>query len=87
MKNRKIPLRSCVVSKEKLPKQELIRVVRNNENLVFVDLTGKSNGRGAYIKKDIDILEKAIKSKALERHLEIAIPDSVYEELRNIIEN
>lgn len=87
MKNRKIPLRSCVVSKEKLPKQELIRVVKNNENLVFVDLTGKSNGRGAYIKKDIGVLEKAIKSKALERHLGVAIPDSVYEELRNIIEN
>lgn len=87
MKNRKIPLRSCVVSKEKLPKQELIRVVKNNENLVFVDLIGKSNGRGAYIKKDIEVLEKAIKSKALERHLEVAIPDSVYEELRNIIEN
>jgi len=87
MKNRKIPLRTCVVSKEKLPKQELIRVVKNNENLVFVDLTGKSNGRGAYIKKDIDVLEKAIKSKALERHLEVVIPDSVYEELKNIIEN
>ena len=86
MKNRKIPLRSCVVSKEKLPKQELIRVVKNNENLVFVDLTGKSNGRGAYIKKDIEVLEKAVKSKALERHLEVVIPDSVYEELKNIIE-
>ena len=86
MKNKKIPLRTCVVSKEKLPKQELVRVVKNNENIVFVDLTGKSNGRGAYIKKDIDVLEKAIKSKALERHLEIEIPNSVYDELRNIIE-
>lgn len=86
MKNRKIPLRTCVVSKEKLPKQELIRVVKNNENIVFVDLTGKSNGRGAYIKKDIDVLEKAIKSKALERHLEVEIPSSVYEELKSIIE-
>ena len=86
MKNKKIPLRTCIISKEKLPKQELIRVVKNNENIVFVDLTGKSNGRGAYIKKDIDVLEKAIKSKALERHLEIEIPNSVYDELRNIIE-
>lgn len=86
MKNRKIPLRTCVVSKEKLPKQELIRVVKNNENQVFVDLTGKSNGRGAYIKRDIDVLEKAIKAKILERHLEIEIPDSVYEELKEIIE-
>lgn len=86
MKNRKIPLRTCVISKEKLPKQELIRVVKNNEDKVFVDLTGKSNGRGAYIKKDKDVLEKAIKSKALERHLEVVIPDNVYDELRIIIE-
>lgn len=86
MKNKKIPLRTCIVSKEKLPKQELIRIVKNNENMVFVDLTGKSNGRGAYIKKDIDVLEKAISSKILERHLEIEIPDNVYVELREIIE-
>lgn len=86
MKNKKIPLRTCVVSKEKLPKQELVRIVKNNENNVFVDLTGKSNGRGAYIKKDVDVLEKAIKSKILERHLEIEIPNSIYNDLRNIIE-
>ena len=86
MKNKKIPLRTCVVSKEKLPKQELVRVVKNNENIVFVDLTGKSNGRGAYIKKDIGVLDKAIKSKILERHLEVKIPESIYEELKLIIE-
>ena len=56
MKNKKIPLRTCVVTKEKLEKKDLIRVVKNNENEVFVDLTGKANGRGAYIKKDIDVL-------------------------------
>jgi len=86
MKNKKIPLRTCIISKEKLPKQELIRIVKNNENIVFVDLIGKSNGRGAYIKKDKEVLEKAIKTKALERHLEIEIPDSIYEELKIIIE-
>lgn len=86
MKTKKIPLRTCIVSKEKLPKQELIRIVKNNENQVFIDLTGKSNGRGAYIKKDIDVLNKAIKSKALEHHLEIEIPENIYEELKNIIE-
>lgn len=86
MKNKKIPLRTCVVSKEKLPKQELLRVVKNNENVVFVDIIGKSNGRGAYIKKDLGVLEKAIKSKILERQLEVEIPDSVYEEIRKIIE-
>ena len=86
MKNKKIPLRTCVVSKEKLPKQELLRIVKNNENVVFVDIIGKSNGRGAYIKKDLDVLEKTIKSKILERQLEVEIPDSVYEEIRKIIE-
>ena len=85
MKTKKIPLRSCVVSKEKLPKQELIRVVKNKENEVFIDLTGKANGRGAYIKKDLAILEKAIKSKALEKHLETKIENSIYEELKIII--
>lgn len=85
MKTKKIPLRSCVVSKEKLPKQELIRVVKNKDNEVFIDLTGKANGKGAYIKKDLAILEKAIKSKALEKHLETKIENSIYEELKNII--
>lgn len=86
MKNKKIPLRTCVITKEKLPKQELIRVVKDNENNVFIDLTGKSNGRGAYIKRDINVLDTAIKTKALSRQLEIEISDEVYEELRKIIE-
>ena len=75
MKNKKIPLRTCVITKEKLPKQELIRVVKDNENNVFIDLTGKSNGRGAYIKRDINVLDTAIKTKALSRQLEVEIPD------------
>ena len=86
MKNKKIPLRTCVITKEKLPKQELIRVVKDNENNVFIDLTGKSNGRGAYIKRDINVLDTAIKTKELSRQLEVEIPDEVYEELRKIIE-
>lgn len=86
MKNKKIPLRTCVITKEKLPKQELIRVVKDNENNVFIDLTGKSNGRGAYIKRDINVLDTAIKTRALSRQLEVEIPDEVYEELRKIIE-
>ena len=86
MKERKVPLRTCVVTKEKLEKKDLLRVVKNNEGEVFVDETGKANGRGAYIKKDIETLEKAIKSKALDRHLETTISDEVYEEIRKIIE-
>jgi len=85
MKQRKIPLRTCVVTKEKFEKKDLIRIVKNNEDKVFVDLTGKANGRGAYIKKDLEVLEKAKKSKILDRQLEITIPDEIYEELKNII--
>ena len=86
MKVKKIPLRTCVVTKESLPKQELLRVVRTPEGDILVDETGKSNGRGAYIKKDVQVLDKAIKTKALEKKLECKIEDSVYEEIRNIIE-
>lgn len=86
MKVKKIPLRTCVITKESLPKQELLRVVRTPEGNVVVDETGKVNGRGAYIKKDIDVLQKAQKSKALEKRLECKIEDSVYEEIRKIIE-
>ena len=87
MKNKKIPMRSCVVSREKLPKQELIRIVKNKENNVFVDVTGKQNGRGIYIKKDLEVLEKAKKSKIMDKLLEIKIEDSIYDELENIIKN
>ena len=85
MKQRKIPLRTCVVTKEKLEKKDLIRIVKNNEEKVFVDLSGKANGRGAYIKKDIDVIKKAKNSKILDKHLEIEVPDEIYEELSNII--
>ncbi|MBQ3474898.1 MAG: YlxR family protein [Bacilli bacterium] len=86
MKQKKIPLRTCVVTKEKLEKKDLLRVVKDNEGNVFVDETGKANGRGAYIKKDISVLEQAKKSKALDRHLETTISEEVYEEIKNIIE-
>ncbi len=85
MKAKKIPLRTCVISKERLPKAELLRIVRTTDGNVVVDLTGKLNGRGAYIKKDIAILEKARKTKTLERHLECNINEDVYEEIKNII--
>ena len=61
MKQRKIPMRTCVITKESLPKQELLRIVRTPEYDVKVDETGKLNGKGAYIKKDLAVLEKAIK--------------------------
>ncbi len=81
---KKIPLRTCVVSREKLPKNELIRIVKNNENQVFIDLTGKQNGRGVYLKKDIEVFKKAKKNKVLNRMLEIEVDDSLFDELEKI---
>lgn len=86
MKQRKIPMRTCVVTHENLPKKELLRVVRDKEGNVTVDITGKANGRGAYIKKDLEVLDKAIKTKVLEKKLECVIEDKIYEEIKNIIE-
>lgn len=86
MKVRKVPLRTCVITKKQLPKQELLRVVRTPEGEVKVDLTGKMNGRGAYIKKDIAVLEKAQKTGILAKKLECSIAETVYEEIKNIIE-
>ena len=86
MKVKKISLRTCVITKEQLPKKELLRIVRTKEGNVIVDETGKINGRGAYIKKDINVLDKAIKSKLLEKKLECEIEDSVYEQIKAIIE-
>ena len=81
MKVKKIPMRTCVVTGEKCEKKDLLRVVRNNEGQVFVDDTLKANGRGAYLKKDKDVIEKARKTKILERHLEVKVEDEIYNEL------
>ena len=85
MKVKKIPMRTCVVTGEKLPKKDLLRIVKTPEGNIVPDPTGKMNGRGAYIKKDIEVVEKAKKNKNLERHLECSIADSVYEEIKNIL--
>lgn len=85
MRVKKVPLRTCVVSKEKLPKQELLRVVKTPDLEIKIDLTGKLNGRGAYIKKDYQVLEKAMKYKCLERHLECEVPESIYEEIKELL--
>ena len=87
MKVRKIPMRTCVVTNEKYPKNELLRIVRTPEGKILADLSGKLNGHGAYIKKDVETLEKAIKTKALARHLDTDISTDVYEEIRKVIEN
>lgn len=78
---KKIPMRSCLITKEKLPKKDLIRIVRTPEGNVIIDEVGKANGRGAYLKKDIEVINKAKSNKVLERVLEVKVPDNIYDEL------
>lgn len=87
MKVKKIPMRMCSVTRERFPKVELLRIVKTPDNLVKVDLTGKLNGHGAYIKKDLEVLQKAKKTKVLARLLEIEIPEEIYTEIEKIISN
>lgn len=86
MKMKKIPMRTCVVTKEKLPKQELIRVVRTPDGNVIIDETGRSNGRGAYLKKDLETFVKAKKSKVLNRQLEVEVPEEIFDGLEKMLE-
>ncbi|WP_211654434.1 RNase P modulator RnpM [Planococcus alpniumensis] len=78
---KKIPLRKCVATGEMLPKKDMIRVVRSKEGEVFVDLTGKKSGRGAYVSKSEDAIEMARKKKVLDKQLEVKVPGEIYEEL------
>lgn len=82
---KKIPLRTCVITKEKLPKKELVRIVRTPEGNIIIDESGKANGRGAYLKNDLETIEKAKKNKALNKHLETDIPESIFEELKTLV--
>ena len=79
---KKIPMRQCLGCREMKPKRELIRVVRSPEGEISLDFRGKANGRGAYLCPNPDCLKKAAKARALERALETAIPDMIYERLR-----
>ncbi len=79
------PQRTCMGCNEKKDKKDLIRIVKNKEGEVSIDKTGKQEGRGAYICKDIKCLEKVQKSKRLERILDTKIPDEIYEKLRGVI--
>lgn len=83
---RKIPMRRCVATGERLPKKELLRIVRTPEGEVKADLSGKANGRGAYLKKDSAALAAARKNKALERALETEIPESFWEETQKLLD-
>ena len=86
MKIKKIPMRSCVVTHEKCEKKDLIRIVRTPDgNVIIDDEKGKTNGRGAYLKKDPLVIKKAKDTKILDRILEIEIPDSIYEALNELV--
>ena len=85
-KTRKVPMRTCIGCREQKPKKDLIRVVKDKENKIFIDKTGKANGRGAYLCNDKNCLEKAIKSKALNRAFTTEISEEVYENLINSVE-
>ena len=82
---KKLPERTCVITKEKTLKKDLLRVVRDKEGKVSIDLTGKANGRGAYLKKDAEVIKRAQTTKVLDRILETTIPEEIYEEMINII--
>ncbi|MHC6179623.1 RNase P modulator RnpM [Clostridium sp. JNZ X4-2] len=87
MKQKKIPKRMCTGCMEMKPKKELIRIVKSKEGEVSIDPTGKKNGRGAYICRDIQCLEKAFKNKRLQKNLEIQIDETLYNSLKEQIEN
>ena len=84
---KKIPLRQCLGCREMKPKKELIRVVRSPEGEVSLDFKGKKPGRGAYVCPSPECLKKAIRSKALDRSLEVTIPEEVYQRLEKEMEN
>lgn len=72
------PLRTCLVTREKLPKVQLLRVVKTKDDTIIFDPSGKMNGRGAYIKKDIDVIKKAQQKKIISRHFDTNIPTEFY---------
>ncbi|MFH5835743.1 RNase P modulator RnpM [Proteiniclasticum sp. C24MP] len=86
MKVKKIPMRMCTGCMEMKPKKELIRVVKNKEGEISLDLTGKKPGRGAYVCRSVDCLEKSFKTKRLSRNLETSISQEIYDDLRKAVD-
>lgn len=87
MTKKKIPSRQCVGCGEMKDKREMLRVIKTPEDTIVLDITGKKNGRGAYLCYSPECFRKAMKSKSLERSLKIAIPAEVYEELEKELGN
>lgn len=86
MKKKKIPLRKCISCNQARPKKELVRIVKTKDGEILLDLTGKVNGRGAYICPSIECLDNAIKSNKISRNLGREIDKSIYDKLREEIE-
>ena len=84
---KKIPMRQCVGCREMKNKKELIRVIKTEEEEILIDVTGKKNGRGAYICPNVDCLNKAITAKGLERSFKMSIDKEIYEDLKKELEN
>jgi uncharacterized protein len=82
---KKIPMRRCVATMTQYPKKELVRIVRTPEGIVKVDLTGRANGRGAYLARTLEAIDLAKKKNALSRALECEIPEEIYSELRSLV--
>ncbi|WP_040211740.1 RNase P modulator RnpM [Clostridium polynesiense] len=87
MKTRKIPMRMCNGCMEMKPKKELIRIVKSPEGELSIDLTGKKPGRGAYICKNVECLDKAIKTKRINKNLETSVDEEIYKRLKEEIIN
>ncbi|MFP4186626.1 MAG: RNase P modulator RnpM [Acholeplasmataceae bacterium] len=85
-KTKRVPLRTCVVTREVLPKRELIRIAATKDGRVSVDPTGKAHGRGAYLKLDAAVISQARKTKALDRKLETDVPDDIYDQLMELVD-
>ena len=83
---KKVPVRKCIGCQEMKNKKDMMRILKTTENEIVLDTTGKKNGRGAYLCLSKECFEKAVKNKGLERSLKMAIPGSVYEELKKEIE-
>lgn len=85
MVEKKKPLRRCIACNNQKEKQELLRIIRNPQKELEIDLTGKKNGRGAYICKNEECLNLTKKTKRLERALEVNVKEEFYEEIRGVI--
>lgn len=86
MKQRKIPQRKCVACGERGDKKSLMRIVKTKEGNIFLDPTGKANGRGTYLHLTNECLEKSIKTKAIQRSFEIEVPEEIFKELSKEVE-